>query len=306
MNKRLFRLPNITDTEAASAIPEFWAQIALGALKANTVMARLVNRDYDNEVASLGDTIHINRRGGLVVNDKAPNTPTTVQNPANTKNSIVLNKHKEITWVIEDSTSAKAIQDAIDYVTDAGVAMAEQIETDLLKLHTLAGFDVGTAGTNLSVDTVLAARERLNKNKCPGMGRVFVVSPKDDTALLKLEQFTNSQWLQENGTALREGYLGRKYGFDFVMAQLVDQVAGTPVTTHNLAFHRDALVLATRPLPLPPADSGVFATVLTVDGVSVRLTRSYDHSALATRWTLDLLYGVGSNRADTHLVDAMS
>lgn len=304
--KKIFSLPNITDTSAASAIPEFWAQIALGALKNNTVMARLVNRDFDSVVASQGDTIWINRRGGLVVNDKAQGTSTTVQSPANTKQPIKLTKHKEITWMVEDTTSAKAIQDAIDYVTDAGIALAEQIETDLMALHPLAGFDVGTAGTALSVDTILAARERLNKNKAPGMGRIFVVSPKDDTALLKLEQFTNSQWLSENGTALREGYLGRKYGFDFVMAQLVAQEAGTPVKTHNLAFHRDALVLVTRPLPLPPSDSGVFGTTLEVDGVSLRITRSYDHAALATRWTIDILYGMGSNRADSHLVDVLS
>ena len=44
-------MANITSTLLDNSIPTIIAAKALGYLKANTVLARLVNRDWSNEVA---------------------------------------------------------------------------------------------------------------------------------------------------------------------------------------------------------------------------------------------------------------
>ena len=99
-------MANITTTEAANFIPEIWAATALGALKANTVMARLVNRNFENSIQQAGDTIHIPQRGALTVHDKAANTGVTLQTPSADVVNLTLNKHKEVSFIVEDIAAA--------------------------------------------------------------------------------------------------------------------------------------------------------------------------------------------------------
>ena len=172
----------LTPAMVDEAIPEFWANVALGALRANCVMASLVNRDYSNEIATHGDAVNIVRRGALTVNDKTPGKTITIQNPNNTKQVVILDKHKEISWLIEDVTSVKAISDAINYVTDAAIAIAEQIDLDILvcAIHktkdsawvapnATGGGKCGVKGSVKSAtftkSVILQAREILNKEK---------------------------------------------------------------------------------------------------------------------------------------------
>lgn len=294
----------ITITEVEAAIPEFWANVALGAVKANTVMANLVNRDYSDAVATKGDVVNVIQRGNLVVNDKQTGKQITLQTPSNSKIPVTLDKHKEISWLIEDIASAKAIQSAVDYVTDAAIALGEQIDKDLLSLYSTLALQSGTDSTDLSVATILDAREKLNIAKAPVAGRYFVISPQDETALLKLEEFTKADWSDENMVALREATIGKKYGFTFVMDQ---QVAVTSVTQrHNVAFHKDAFTLVTRPLPAPPAGSGAISSAIAVDGISVRVTRSYSQKDGGMLWTLDVLYGIAALRKTTHGVHVLT
>lgn len=416
MKKKFFYLPaydqpatgGITLSEVDAAIPEFWANVALGALKANTVMANLVNRDYSDAVATKGDVVNIVKRGALRVNDKVTGHQITLQTPSNSKIPVTLNKHKEISWLIEDTASAEAIQSAVDYVTDAAIALGEQIDADLLAMYSALTLQAGGANTPLGVDSILEAREKLNVAKAPVAGRYFVISPQDETALLKLEQFTSAEWTDENQVALREATIGKKYGFIFVMDQQVkttitpgtnaeytaasgdalysvvtnpagqnpyekgwytkdgstysaveatettpdasktyyekvspkaagwyersgevgsyvytlstDETQGdaktyyiltTPDTDaktqrHNIAFHKDALTLVTRPLPAPPAGSGAVSSSLQVDGISVRVTRSYSQKDGGMLWTLDVLYGIAGLRSDTHGVHVLA
>lgn len=317
MNKKFFNMPQfikaydnpatggITINEVDAAIPEFWANVALGALKSNTVMAQLVNRDYSSEVATRGDVVNIIRRGDLVVNDKATGKQITLQTPSNSKIPVTLDKHKEISWLIEDTASAKAIQSAVDYVTDAAIALGEQIDRDLLALYSALNLQAGSATSSLNVDTILDAREQLNVAKAPVAGRYFVISPQDETALLKLEEFTKADWSDENQVALREATLGKKYGFTFIMDQQVATTAEGK-QRHNIAFNKDAFALVTRPLPAPPAGSGALSSTLAVDGISVRVTRSYSQKDGGMLWTLDILYGIAGLQSTTHGVHVLT
>src|SRR5687767_12136651 len=104
-------MANITVTEVNDSMATIIAAEALGYLKANTVLARLVNRNYENEVATHGQVIKIPFSGALSVNDKAANTVVTRQAPADTAVTLTLNKHKEVTFLIEDVARALARPD---------------------------------------------------------------------------------------------------------------------------------------------------------------------------------------------------
>ncbi len=64
-----------------------------------------------------------------------------------------------------------------------------------------------------------------------------------------------------------------------------------PVGGINLAFHRNAIALVSRPLALPRA-AGVDASVVDYNGVSMRVAMQYDIASQGTKVTLDLLCGV--------------
>ncbi len=302
-------MANITVSEVDVAIPEFWSATALGALKANTVMTQLVRRDFDSMVATQGQTVNITKRGALSVNAKTANNDVTLQSPANTTIPVVLDTHNEVSFLVEDIASAKAIEDAVNYVEDAAIVIAENVDLALLDLFADITNSVGQGSSILSVATIIAARKQLNDQKCPQGGRVMVIGSGPEGALLNETKFTSADFGGESNTtpAMVEANLGRKFGFNFFMDQQVsDQDDSSPSSLSNMAFTRDAFVLVTRVLPLPPPGSGAAASTVSEDGVGMRAIRAYNASALGMQMTIDILFGVKSVRADTHAVVVLS
>jgi hypothetical protein len=64
-----------------------------------------------------------------------------------------------------------------------------------------------------------------------------------------------------------------------------------PAGSFNLAFHRDALALVSRPLARPSSQFGVMSSVANHNDVAMRVTMQYDSKAQGTRVTMDLLCG---------------
>lgn len=288
-------MANITPTVAQYFIPEVWANRALEILRANMVLARLVAKDTDMAAFQVGDILHIPYPGTFVANDKAANTAVTVQTPTGgSEVQVTLNKHKEVSFIVEDVARAQANQDLLDRYLNAAVpAIAEAIENDLFALYASVTSSVGTSGTDITAATIRAARKTLNDNKCPLTPRHLVISSKDEVALLG-DSSLAAYFANSRAEAVAQGAIGQLYGFTVWMSQLVPQVAGTPVSTKNLAFHPEAFILAMRGLPEPPASSGAqAATIRDPDsGLVIRVLYAYNPSYLGVQVTLDVLYGV--------------
>jgi hypothetical protein len=294
-------MANVTVTEAAAFIPEIWAATALGRLKARTVMAQLVNRNFENEVARFGDIVNVPVRGTLAVNNKAANTVVTLQTPSATTLPLTLNKHKEVSFIVEDIVRAQANQDIIQgYIDDAVGAIAEQVDTDILALY--AGFsttpiNATTGGGGVVAATITEARRLLNAAKAPQDNRYIVWHEDAEAALLNNDKLTSAEF-GDSGSAVSEAVMGRKYGFTHLMSQLVPTATSE---TKNLAFHRDAIMMATRPLPPPPPDTGARGVTMNEGGLSIRVIYAYNASHLGVQVTLDILYGVAELR-DNHAI----
>ena len=65
-----------------------------------------------------------------------------------------------------------------------------------------------------------------------------------------------------------------------------------PYGALNLAFHRDAIALVTRPLALPDTRMGVMAAVVPHNGIGMRVLMQYDINAGGTIVNCDILGGV--------------
>lgn len=289
-------MANITTTLVADSTPTIIAAQALGYLKANTVLARLVNRDYENEVAQFGNVVKIPYGGALSVNDKAADTVITLQAPNDSVYTLTLNKHKEVSFVIEDLAKAFARPDWFSvYAADAMAVMAEQIDGDIAALYSgLSQTIDATAG--LSEGTFREARRLLNAAKAPLENRFAVLHEDAEYEMLGIEKVINRDYAESLGSKAAGAFTGRFMGFDVFLDQKITATGGQ---CKNLFFQRNAIVMANRPLPTAPAGMGAVQRVMSEDGIALRVTMSYDHDYLGAKFTLDTLYGVAEMR-DSH------
>jgi len=287
---------NIGTGELSNSIATIVAAEALGYLKANTVMSRLVNRDWDNEVATHGQTIKIPYGGALSANDKAADTVITLQTPSDAAYTVTLNKHKEVSFLIEDIGKALARPDWIErYLLDGMGVLAEQIDGDLTALYSGLSQTID-ATLGLGEDDFREARRLLNAAKAPMANRRAVLHEDAEFEALGIDRIINRDYAESLGSMAADSYVNRAYGFDIFLDQKVT-VAATQAK--NLFFHRDAFVIATRPLPSAPEGAGVIQRVMDEDGMGLRVTVSYDHDHLGVKVTIDVLYGVAELR-DNH------
>lgn len=293
-------MANITTTQLDDSIPTIVAAEALGYLKANTVLLQLVRRDWENEVAQKGQTINIPFLGALSVNDKAVNTVVTLQTPGDTKVQLTLNKHKEVSFLIEDTARAFASHDALKgYMADSMKVLGEQIDSDIAALY--SGFSQSVDATaGLIEQNVRESRRLLNAAKAPLIDRFLVLNEDADYEALGMEVIRNRDYQGDPAAiAVRDARLGRLYGFDIFMDQKIVTAGGEG---KNLAFQRGAICFATRPLPPAPAGAGVAQTVMDEDGIGLRVTVSYSPNYLGVQVTVDVLYGVAELRDDHGVV----
>jgi len=282
-------ISSITTTQLDDSIPTIVAAEALAYLKANTVMARLVARDWDNDVAQYGQTIKIPYGGTLTVNDKAAATAITLNQAADSAYTVTLNKHKEVSFLLEDIGKALARPDWFSVYADKAMkVMAEKIDDDLTDLY--SGFSQTIDATNgLGEEDFRNARRYLNSAKAPLSERRAVLHEDAEFEALGIERLVNRDFAESLGNLAADSYVNRFAGFDIFLDQ---QIEVAESQCKNMFFHKNAMVLASRPLPPAPAGAGVVQSVMNEDGMGLRVTMSYDHDYLGMKFTVDCLYGV--------------
>lgn len=286
-------MANITVTSAADLIPEVWANVAMESLRDSLVLVKRVIRDSDiDAAASEGDTVHVMVPGTFVANTKTANANVTLQTPSDAKKSITLNNHKEVSFLVEDPARMQSKSAVMaQRMRNAMIPLANAIEDSLFALY--AGFSnsIGTSGTDLDKADILNAMTELNDANVPMAGRFGVMSSKDTAALLGDANLA-TYFANTNPEAIREGSIGRLYGFDLFTSNRVPVVAGTPNSTKNLFGTPEAMVLAMRPMPTDGV--GVQQSTVTdpESGLAIRQTISYNANALGWQFTYDVLWGV--------------
>jgi len=301
-------MTNITKSamDSIGFIPEIWANEVLRALWPNLILAKTIARDSDfNTPQSPGDVINITFPGTLTAQDKIEGTGVTPQAPSGGfKVSVALNKYKTVDYLVEDFAAAQSNQDLMQrYTEPAALAIATAIENDLFALYTGLSQSVGASGSNITSATILSAVEKLDNVKASPSNRYMVISSKDRVALLSDPNLA-AYFANANPDAVRRGEIGPLFGFDIYMSQLVPVVTGTPNSTKNLAYHKEAFILATRPFRPIPDGIGVRSTIVNDPntGISIRVLYSYDMNNRGVRVAFDVLYGVSVLRNDFGVV----
>lgn len=289
-------MANITSTQVDDSTATVIAAQALGYLKANTVLAQLVAKDWNDEVATHGKIVRIPFSGSLSANAKAEGAVVTLQQPADSKVEVTLDKHKEVSFLLEDYAAAISRPDWLRrYMADGMAVLAEQIDTDIAALYSGLSQTIAalTANGGLKDSDFREARRLLNAAKAPLSERFAVLHEDAEKEFWGIEKFVNADYRAAIGGALAGAYGGTAYGFNVFLDQ---KIAVAATQCKNLFMHRDALVLVTRPLPAAPAGAGVIQKVMAEDGLGLRVTLSYNADYLGVQCTVDVLYGVAELR----------
>jgi hypothetical protein len=289
------------DTELQYSIPEVWANMALGYLPSYLNLIKTVTVDFDaEEIKRYGDRVNVSKRGALSVNNKTQGSNVTKQTPSDDEVVITLNKHKEVTFSPEDVARAFAKPDVLaGYMEDAGMKIAEAVESDLAALYASCG-DTVNAGDSVGIEDLRAGRRKLVTAKVPQNAPLYAWL--DEYAVEDMP-LTDASKLGVSAPVI-DGSIAKLGGFNIFETQLV-KTSGSPAVYHDMLYAKTAMALVVRPLPMDAEKFGGAKQAVVNDpqtGLSIRVTLSYDANALAPQVTLDVLYGVGILRAE-HLID---
>lgn len=286
----------LNTTTHAKFIPTIIAQKALGRFASYMNLAKTVSRDFEWTPATVGQTINVPVRGSLVANSKTAGSVYTLQNPTATDVSVTLNQHKEVTMVLDDVAAVVQNQDTLaGYAEDAAIALAESVETAIAALHTSLTHTVTFDATSDTTKNtaMLNIRKFFTDQKVPKLETKYLYADASMiNELLEVDRFARADALGKAGV-IESGALMNIYGLNVFESQVV-QVSGSPVAYHNLAYTKNAFVLATRPLPAVPAGHGAVSTVIQDPdtNVGLRVVSSWDTDLGGMKITLDLLFGV--------------
>ena len=121
---------HVTNTTAATFIPELWSDEIIAAYKKSLVLANLVSRMPMK--GKKGDTVHIPKptRGDASV--KTAESQVSLIAATESEVVVTIDKHYEYSRLIEDITDVQALSSLRRFYTeDAGYALAKQVDTDL-------------------------------------------------------------------------------------------------------------------------------------------------------------------------------
>jgi len=227
--------------------PDIWSRQVLRATEANLVIAKSVNRGFEDD-ASVGKTVKVASVGNLAARAKTENTAIVYETVAETATTITLNIWSYAAVGIEDIVKVQSIVDVQnEYQRKLGYALARDIDTKLAA--DFAGFSqvVGTLGTAASDANVLAAVKLLDDADVPQDDRFFIMSPAEKVAKLALDRWSNALYVGNGSLPVKNGMLGDMYGLNLaVTTNLVKPAAGQ---ANNAIFHRDALALVVQRTP---------------------------------------------------------
>jgi hypothetical protein len=292
-------MPNSINADFMTAI---FARASLKILRESLPIARLVNRDFENEFAQAGDTVNTRRPKKMTATAFNPSTGVTVSAVESDTVPIVLNQHPHVAFEISDVEQSKSPLNLVQtYIDPAGLAIANAIDKALLGLYTDIINVITVASDGQLKDKVNEARTRLNKKMVPTDNRHLVLSDDDEGALSGVAQFERAN--ETPNQTLTEGTLPRLKGFTPHRSSNVLSL-GSPNKRQNLAFHRDFATIVVRPLATSQVITNGSQYVMSDPdgGNSIRVTQSYEPRYFRHVVSLDTIFGVKTLDRDMAVV----
>jgi len=242
--------------------PQIWAATLLDNLNDAHVYANVVNRDYEGEIKSFGDTVRINTPGRVTVSAYTKNTwNLTPEVLDGTGQTLVIDQANYFDFAIDDIDAAQNkpsvmnayMKEAAWGIADvADVFIATTISGSIATANQLGSKTVGTGAGNVDAYELLVdINTALTKTNTPKNDRWAVVDPNYVGMLLKDPRFTSFGTGENLGRAMSGDMFEKLVGFRLYVSNNV------PVTNDVytiLAGYKGAVTYAEQiPLGQPEA-----------------------------------------------------
>lgn len=242
-------------------IPEVWSARLTRILEPRLIVAqpRVMNRNWEGEVADKGDTVHIrNFTTGGSIRDYVRNTPlANPDRPGDGEDVLTIDQAKAFYIAVDDVDAAQADVTILDKFLErtarnlavvldthaaskfvAGAAVENVIGTDAAPVELVL---TGANGTTKLTPYQFAVecRKRLQKQSTPGDDRWLIVNADVEALFLQDPQFIQGGGGIGDGTVVRQGQIGRIAGFDILTTEAVPASpgsGGTPVPNHKVIY----------------------------------------------------------------------
>lgn len=238
----------IDSTTADVFIPEIWSALSLVAREQSLIMAKLADHRYEKGL-SYGDTIHVPNVGNLTAQTKtkSSNAEIVFETITETNTDISIATWEYVAIAVESIAKVQSNRDLLKmYNSKMGYALGlavDDVGAGLIDDFTNA---VGFLAVELTDENVLRARQYLRDANAPKSEIFMVISPAQETGLLKLERFVNNDYSILHGTGERITELQQAYVTSFLRTPIYvsTNVEGSNSAGHdNGMFQREALAV---------------------------------------------------------------
>lgn len=247
--------------------PSMIAREALATLYNKTVMLPLVHRDFNTDNAKLGDTVTVRKPATFTANEFS--SSISVQDAAESSVAVVLDKHLDVSFAVTAKDLALKVSDfQAQFLNPAMEAIAQKVDKMLLALYADVYNTSGTAGTTPSgVSDITVPGRTLDLNSVPPSDRYLALDPYAKDKFLQISGFFDATSAADNGDAVKNAILGRKFGFETLLA-------------NNIAAHDNGTIAHTGTFAVNGAVAAG-ATTMAVDG-STTLTGIWKKGSVFT------------------------
>ncbi len=189
------RIPAGADT--AGFVPEEWSKNVLDAVHNQLVVVPLVDHTWEPEL-KFGDIMNVGIINTVTATEVTIGSEGVTGDIASgSKLQIVVNQYWEAPVVLDDMTN---LQTQVSLVAKAqmesGEAIALKMDSTLCDLFDNLNSNsfLGTDGSAVTDDVLIAAVELLDEANVPEKGRVWVFDPSVKADMLKIDKFVRSDY----------------------------------------------------------------------------------------------------------------
>lgn len=237
-------------------VPDIWSARILTALSRRSVAAGIVNRDYEGDIARMGDSVKITNFVDPTIGNYTAHTDITVEDIDDATQSLLINQAKYFAFELDDIEKAQSV--------NGGAVMATATERasyglknvlDAFVLTTMAaGASASAPDQQVAEATVTSAAGdaykalvdwgvMLDQSDIPEEDRFAVVTPAFHGLLLKDDRFVKAG--DDTAAASRlNGRVGEAAGFDIYKSNNLPDGPGAGAGKSMIAGYRGATTLA--------------------------------------------------------------
>jgi hypothetical protein len=231
-------------------IPEIWSKKLLKVFNKTVVMGNLVNRDFEGDIQSAGDVVHVRTFGDVTINDYTRDMTISFQSLTDPMVDLTIDQQKYFAFKVDDLNKAQADINILEgYASRAAIAIRDVVDSRLIGHY--ADVDSGNViGTDLAPITLTSSNiysyitqlgEMLDNSNITSEGRNLVITPKFKTMLLQSDEFTRASSLGDN--VIQNGYIGNVAGFAVHVTTNNPVVSGV---VNLMAFTQDYISFASQ------------------------------------------------------------